>query len=116
MLRGARWDAGDVDAVLGTWLTTPKPHVVFHPPSRPLSQAAFERRLAHARLELDPRTQLLYDAGGTLYVNGEALPGAVTRALRALADARALPARRLERGSPRTLAYDWYRAGYLRLA
>ena len=103
-----RWNGSDVENFLGTYLTTPKPQVVFRPPRRPLSPPAFARRLARAAVVLDERTQMLY-RGAWLYVNGERrrCPG---RAYAALADAR-----RAARMRPGPLLYDWYRAGFLRL-
>jgi 50S ribosomal protein L16 3-hydroxylase len=103
-----RWQRGDVERFLGRYLTTPKPHVAFAPPRRPLTRAAFARRLRREAVALDPRTQMLY-RGAQLYVNGE-LP-VPARGLRALADRRRalVPAARTD------LIYEWYRAGYLHL-
>lgn len=114
MLRAARWDARDERTFLGAWLSTPKPHVSFDPPRRPVSAAGFASRLRHRRLVLDARTQLLYDAHA-LYVNGEAVAG-VMPALRRLADARSVPGTALRGERARALAYEWYRCGFLRLA
>lgn len=103
-----RWQRGDVERFVGRYLTTPKPHVAFAPPRRPLARAAFARRLGREAVALDPRTQMLY-RGAQLYVNGE--PPVPARGLRALADRRRalVPAARTE------LIYAWYRAGYLHL-
>ena len=108
LLERIRWRRADVSEFLGRTLTTPKPHVVFRHPRRPLSRTAFARRLRRARVALDARTQML-TLGPRCFVNGESLPA--TPALRALAD--------LRRGAlPRALAeqaYDWYLSGYLHL-
>jgi len=104
-LRRIRWSRGDVGRFLGRFLTTPKPHVVFMPPARPLTRAAFVRRRAVA---LDPKTQLLY-SGMFSYCNGEEYVTAP--ALRALADRR----RALVMPAAADLLYDWYLAGYLHL-
>jgi 50S ribosomal protein L16 3-hydroxylase len=103
-----RWRRADVERFLGRYLTTPKPHVAFAPPRRPLARAVFARRLRRESVALDPRTQMLY-RGAQLYVNGEAPVPA--RGLRALADRRRalVPATRAD------LIYEWYRAGYLHL-
>jgi 50S ribosomal protein L16 3-hydroxylase len=103
-----RWTRRDVGEFLGRYLTTPKPHVVFFPPRRPMPRAAFARRLRRAPVALDRRTLMLY-RGARIYVNGEAL---VARpALRALADRRRarLPSSLAE------AAYGWYLSGYLHL-
>jgi 50S ribosomal protein L16 3-hydroxylase len=103
-----RWQRGDVERFVGRYLTTPKPHVAFAPPRRPLARAAFARRLGREAVALDRRTQMLY-RNAQLYVNGE--PPVPARGLRALADRRRalVPAARTD------LIYEWYRAGYLHL-
>ncbi len=107
-LRRIRWGRGDVERFLGATLTTPKPQVVFAPPSRPLARGAFRRRLRRTPVVLDRRTQMLY-RGARLFCNGEAYKP--TRALRALADRR----RALVPAAQAELLYGWYLAGYLHL-
>ena len=107
-LRRIRWSRGDTERFLGRFLTTPKPHVVFAPPGRPLGLAEFRRRLRRSRVALDPKTQMLY-RGARLFCNGEVFKP--SRALRALADRR----RALVHPALADLIYDWYRAGYLHL-
>jgi 50S ribosomal protein L16 3-hydroxylase len=103
-----RWSRADVERFLGRYLTTPKPHVTFAPPRRPLARAAFARRLRRQLVVLDAKTQMLY-RGARLYVNGEEADAASS--LRTLADRRhaLVPAGRGD------LIYAWYRAGYLHL-
>jgi 50S ribosomal protein L16 3-hydroxylase len=103
-----RWGRADVERFLGRYLTTPKPHVAFAPPRRPLARAAFARRLRRQPVVLDAKTQMLY-RGAHLYVNGE--PAGAARGLRMLANRRRalVPATRAD------LIYAWYRAGYLHL-
>jgi 50S ribosomal protein L16 3-hydroxylase len=103
-----RWSGADVERFLGRYLTTPKPHVAFAPPRRPLPQAAFARRLRRQAVVLDRRTQMLY-RGARLYVNGE--DAGAARDLRRLADVR----RALVPTARADLLYEWYRAGYLHL-
>ncbi|MDH4094593.1 MAG: cupin domain-containing protein [Betaproteobacteria bacterium] len=108
VLARIRWTRRDVGEFLGRYLTTPKPHVVFFPPRRPLPRAAFARRLRRAPVALDRRSLMLY-RGAQVYLNGEAL---VARpALRALADRRSA---RLPSSLAET-AYGWYLSGYLHL-
>ncbi len=99
----------DASAVLGQYLTTPKPHVVFRP-------GRSQRPLARAEVQLDPKTQLLY-SGKRFYLNGECITvGKKDRALlKELADRRHLPGARLARAALADLVYDWQRAGYVRL-
>ena len=42
-LAGIRWTRTDVSRFLGEYLSTPKPQIVFDPPRRALSPAAFDR-------------------------------------------------------------------------
>jgi 50S ribosomal protein L16 3-hydroxylase len=108
VLARIRWTRRDVGEFVGRYLTTPKPHVVFSPPRRPMLRAAFARRLRRAPVVLDRRTQMLY-RGARVYLNGEA--HVARPALRALADGRRarLPSSLAE------VAYGWYVSGYLHL-
>jgi 50S ribosomal protein L16 3-hydroxylase len=111
-----RWSRRDVARILGEYLTTPKPHVVFARPARALSAAAFARRLGRANAVLDLKTQLLY-RGGDFFINGERC---ATRArqragLAQLAERRRLAGSALARAGLAALACEWYRAGYLHL-
>jgi 50S ribosomal protein L16 3-hydroxylase len=101
------WTRSDTHRMLGEYLSTPKPHVVFA-----RSRAGIP--LTRARLRLDARTQLLY-AGRWFYLNGESfsLPPREARLLRTLADERAIRGSRLA-GSPlATHILQWHRSGYL---
>ena len=101
------WTRADTHRMLGEYLSTPKPHVVFA-----RSRAGIP--LTRARLRLDARTQLLY-SGRWFYLNGEsfALPPREARVLRALADERAIRGSLLA-GSPlATRIMQWHRSGYL---
>jgi len=115
-LAGIRWTRAEVGRFLAEYLSTPKPQVVFAPPRRALSPAAFAARLRRAWVVLDARTQILV-LRATLFVNGESLdlPPAQRRALSALADARRLEGARLARAALSDLLYAWYREGYLHL-
>jgi len=108
VLARIRWRRRDVEDFTGRFLTTPKPHVVFLRPRRPLARADFARRLRRATVALDRRTLMLY-RGTRCFLNGEPLPA--RPALRALADRRRarLPS------SLAGAAYDWYLSGYLHL-
>jgi 50S ribosomal protein L16 3-hydroxylase len=105
-IKGSRTDAS---AVLGQYLTTPKPHVVFSP-------GRSKRSLARAEVQLDPKTQLLY-SGNRFYLNGECFTVRKkdSALLKELADRRGLPGARLARAPLADLVYDWHRAGYVRL-
>jgi 50S ribosomal protein L16 3-hydroxylase len=113
VLSRVTWDERAVERFLGAYLTEPKPAVSFSPPARPLSGTAFAARASRRGLRLDSGTQLLYDASH-LFINGDVLePSANAKsALRRLADARDLPAGRMDRDALKFL-YRWYRDGFL---
>lgn len=114
LLDGIRWNRGDMLCFIGTELSTPKPHVLFAPPQRPLTSAAFAKNASAAGLKLAPQSIMLYDEGA-VYINGDRLP-ATTRTrscLRRIADQRSLPAGAVIPAECREIFYAWYRAGYL---
>ncbi|TCJ17904.1 cupin domain-containing protein [Parasulfuritortus cantonensis] len=115
MIRRVRWNDADMDEFIGRYLSEPKPHIFFDPPERPLSAAAFGRRLAAKGARLDPRTLMLY-LGDAFYINGERLdaePG-LAPMLRQLADSRTLPAGEADAVAA-ALLHDWYCSGYLHI-
>lgn len=116
-LERLRWTRRDTGEFLGQWLTTPKPHVSFARPARRLAARAFSRRLASARLRLDPKTLMLYH-GRRLFINGEGVDASTPAAdaLRALADAREVQGRMLSAPRTRALIHEWYCAGFVHLS
>ncbi|HVE51558.1 MAG TPA: cupin domain-containing protein [Casimicrobiaceae bacterium] len=116
MLEEVHWSRELVREFIGVELTEPKSNVVFDPPRRVLSGAAFRIRIAKRGIALDLRTRMLYDER-RVYVNGEAytFESLNARALRALANDRALSARLCASLDARTIdiLHDWYRNGFL---
>jgi 50S ribosomal protein L16 3-hydroxylase len=112
-----RWTRRDTGEVLGTWLTMPKPNVVFARPARSVAYARFRSRLARATVRLDPKTLMLHDSS-RVYLNGEAhaVGGTAGRRLRDLADARLGPGRNFAAPGALELVYDWHRSGFLHLS
>lgn len=113
-VRKVRWDDEDIANFLGCYLSEPKPHIFFDAPAKPLSEARFAQALQTRGVALDLKTQMLCK-DGTVFINGDAHPvgKAAYRALRDLADTRALAAtEKLPRESA-TLLYQWYLDGYL---
>ena len=111
-----RWRRQDVAGFTGRYLTEPKAHVFFAPPTRPLTRARF---LAAARahgIALEGKSRLLF-SGRMFFMNGESFtPGdAQAKWLRRLADARRLPTLAGAPAGIGALAFDWYLRGYLRL-
>jgi 50S ribosomal protein L16 3-hydroxylase len=116
LLKAIRWTPETVAEFLGVELSTPKATVVFDPPRRPLSRAAFAKRIARHGVALDLRTQLLYDER-RLYINGIActLDDADAGRVTELANRRALPAAACASlgAAALDLLHDWHRHGYL---
>jgi 50S ribosomal protein L16 3-hydroxylase len=109
-----RWSRDSVVQFLGSYLTEPKPHVVFHAPRRPLSRSAFHRAAQVHGIRLDLRTQMLW-SGTHLFVNGErvVMNNDASPILIELADCRQLASRAQLSTTALELLYAWYRAGYL---
>ena len=112
-----RWGRGEVLHFLGSWLTEPKPQVVFRAPKAPPSRAVFLRRARREGLVLAPKSRMLY-AGDSVFVNGEctqAEAGAL-RVLQALADAGGIRFTGREPARAVQLLQRWQRAGWLEFA
>lgn len=102
---------------LGSYLSEPQPHVLFHPPSRGLSGANFRERLRRGGATLDLASRLLW-SGADIFINGELvrLPPPCKPYLVTLADTRRLgPGLDLPEEMIETL-HEWHRAGYLLLS
>ncbi|MCO8577555.1 cupin domain-containing protein [Burkholderia multivorans] len=114
-----RWRKRDVAEFLGCYLSEPKSNVVFEPPARPLSEAAFVAQASRRGVRLDRRAALLYNAR-SYFINGE--EGPLEEAgewLPELANQRQMEAKRfvtLSRVPSMTaLLHEWYRAGWIRV-
>ncbi|WP_261513258.1 cupin domain-containing protein [Burkholderia multivorans] len=114
-----RWRKRDVAEFLGCYLSEPKSNVVFEPPGRPLSEAAFVAQASRRGVRLDRRAALLYNAR-SYFINGE--EGPLEEAgewLPELANQRQMEAKRfvtLSRVPSMTaLLHEWYRAGWIRV-
>ncbi|HDR8907237.1 TPA: cupin domain-containing protein [Burkholderia multivorans] len=114
-----RWRKRDVAEFLGCYLSEPKSNVVFEPPARPLSEAAFVAQASRRGIRLDRRAALLYNAR-SYFINGE--EGPLKEAgewLPELANQRQMEAKRfvtLSRVPSMTaLLHEWYRAGWIRV-
>lgn len=114
-IRKVKWDDEDVANFLGCYLSEPKPHIFFDPPTQPQSPARFAAALQKHGLRLDLKTLMLCHER-TVFINGEAYPQlhkSAYRLLRQLADTRELPPTPAIPADAGTLLYEWYLAGYL---
>src|SRR5471030_3367589 len=70
ILANIEWNEKDVASFLGTYLSEPKPNVVFDPPRKPLNEARFISQASKSGIRLDRKTNLLYNRR-FFFVNGE---------------------------------------------
>jgi 50S ribosomal protein L16 3-hydroxylase len=112
LLDGVRWTRDDLLRFIGEDLSAPKAHVVYAPPHRALSLAAFTRATVKQGLKLAPQSILLYD-NTAFYINGERwiVPARARSHLRRFADRRMLPPAAVPIPGMDVL-HAWYRAGY----
>lgn len=114
MLKALSWNHADVADFLGSYLSEPKPHIVFTPP-RAISLINFSRKMRKDGLMLDLKSQLLF-VGDSFYLNGEKL-SVINRPswLLELADVRKLTPELLEDLDDVAVQqlHDWYSSGYL---
>lgn len=114
LLRGVRWTRSDVAQFAGTYLTEPRPDVVFTPPRRAMTRRAFAARAQACGMQLDLKSRMLF-CGGQVFINGEQHhcgPGELALLVQ-LADTRETSAGALNAAAA-DLLYEWYRSGYVR--
>jgi 50S ribosomal protein L16 3-hydroxylase len=119
ILAGIKWKEQDIASFLGTYLSEPKPSVVFDPPQKPLNEARFISQAAKSGLRLDRKTNLLYNRR-FFFVNGEEMSFDGAKSwLFDLADHRCLSAKRFvtlsHDSSVTALLHEWYRAGWIQV-
>ncbi|SEL48503.1 cupin domain-containing protein [Nitrosovibrio tenuis] len=112
-----RWSRSDVEHFMGIYLTEPKPHVFFTPPSHPVGEQDFAYQVAQTGLELNLKSRML-GKKKRIFINGESytVGAAARRVLENLADHFALPmVENLDKESL-ALLYQWYLNGYVELS
>lgn len=113
ILNKIQWSESDIAQFLGTYLSEPKPDVLFET-NKKISLKAFGEKLAKAGIALDLKSQMLF-SDDTFYLNGEAatFKGEAAALLRTLADKRIAPPYKTQDKVLLQQLYDWYIAGYL---
>lgn len=113
MLQGIHWNGDDVADFLGSYLTEPKPHVVFERPRR-IGMDKFREHLTKKGLRLDLKSQMLF-RGNRIFINGETVQveGELLALLCELADKRMLPPGASVPDEAVALLHQWVSAGYL---
>jgi 50S ribosomal protein L16 3-hydroxylase len=117
-LKKIQWSNTDVADFLGSYLSEPKPDVVFEV-NKKMSQSNFNKSLAKYGIRLDLKSQMLF-SGNRFYLNGEAVTFTDNSAvvLTKLADDRELSADDMNHCQITDEAllqqlHEWYLAGYL---
>jgi 50S ribosomal protein L16 3-hydroxylase len=120
ILKKIQWSDNDVADFLGSYLSEPKPDVVFDV-NKKISLSNFNKNLTKYGIMLDLKSQMLF-TGNTFYLNGEAVTftGESAQTLTKLADQRALNADDLNNSHTldETLLnqlLEWHLAGFLHL-
>lgn len=113
MLSRIAWNDADVGRFLGTYLTEPKPHIVFERPRR-ISREQFLLRLQQQGIRLGLKTRMLY-LKGQFFINGEScrFSGTAKKRMAELADRRSLPAMQEWPDAVVEQLHQWYLTGYL---
>jgi len=118
ILKRIQWSDNIVADFLGTYLSEPKPDVVFDA-NKKISLTNFNKNLIKHGIVLDLKSQMLF-TGNTFYLNGEAatFSGESAVILTRLADLRALSSDDLTSspsGDQQLLQqlHNWYLAGFL---
>lgn len=116
VLSRIRWTPAQVREFAGRFLSEPKAHVHFTPPSRPIPRGAFARKAARAGIALDPRSRLAF-SGTMFFLNGEtvAVAAAARAWMRRLADERRLEGPIDAPPAFWDAAHEWYLHGFLAL-
>lgn len=114
VLQRITWDYKTTTQFLGSYLTEPKPHVVFTP-NKKISLEKFTKELQDSGIALDLKSQMLFREHD-IFINGEQIPVKEDDAelLKKLAQNRVL----LEKAISFSLLqhlYTWHQAGYCHL-
>lgn len=117
IIKNIQWSDADIAAFLGTYLSEPKPDVVFDG-NKKISRKAFKEKLEKFGIALDLKSQMLF-TNDEFYLNGEPISasGLQAEVLKTLADQRQLTAADTKAicNDEKLLEqfHDWYGAGYL---
>ncbi|MDP1679964.1 MAG: cupin domain-containing protein [Candidatus Nitrotoga sp.] len=114
IIRRIKWTKRDIANFLGSYLSDPKPHIFFDPPTKPLSRARFEQVIQTCGVAMALKTQMLCH-NGVVFINGMAhtVGKYAYRELRSLADARQLDSTVGLSREAVELLYLWYTDGYI---
>lgn len=116
IIRRVQWTKHDIANFLGSYLSDPKPHIFFDPPTKPLSRARFKQITLTRSIVMALKTQMLCH-NGTVFINGTAhtVSKLAYRELRMFADMRKLDSTTDLSREAFELLYSWYTDGYIDL-
>ena len=114
VIQKIKWENRDIADFLGSYLSEPKPHIFFEPPTKPLSRARFEQMIQNQGIALAPKSQLLCH-GNTVFINGIAhvVSKKTYLTLRRLGDTRQLGPLSAPSSEALELLYLCYLDGYI---
>ncbi|CAH1210997.1 JmjC domain-containing protein [Candidatus Nitrotoga sp. BS] len=114
IIRQIQWTKHDIANFLGGYLSEPKPHIFFDPPTKPLSCARFEQAIQTGGVAMALKTQILCH-NDVVFINGmaHAVGKDAYRELRSFADARKLDSNMSLTRETLELLYLWYIDGYV---
>lgn len=109
-----KWNNVEVERFIGMYLTEPKTHVFFTPPSDPMSEQEFAHQIRKGKLQLDLKSRMLF-RGKNIFLNGDVyeVGNTARRLLGKLADHLALSSGEDVDGEALALLYQWYLYGYI---
>jgi 50S ribosomal protein L16 3-hydroxylase len=110
------WGPTDIERFLGIYLTEPKQHVYFTPPSNPATERELACQIKEGRLRLNLKSRMLY-RGKNIFLNGDVYTAgaAACRTLGKLADHLVLPIEEKLDDEAFALLYTWYLYGYVKI-
>lgn len=116
IIRRVQWTKHDIADFLGSYLSDPKPHIFFDPPTKPLSRARFKQATLTRSVVMALKTQMLCH-NGAVFINGivHTVSKLAYRELRTFADTRKLDSTADLSGEAFELLYSWYTDGYIDL-
>ena len=112
-LQKIQWSDALVGEFLGTYLSEPKPDIVFSK-NKKMPIAVFAEKIAALGLALDLKSQMLF-VGNHFYLNGEAAKyaGASASLLKSLANKRQILPSEIDDADLLKQLHEWFLAGYL---
>lgn len=114
VLKKIRFGKREIKNFLGAYLTEPKAHLFFDPPTSPLHKKHFLQSVKNSGVELAFKSQMLFN-DESIFINGEVLPfySAGKSFLQKLADEREIKPDAKIDNKTADILYEWYLNGYL---